>query len=97
VTFRFKERKAKGEQRLEYGLIAEEVAEVFPELVIYDGEGKPLTVRYHLLSSLLLNELQKLHSRLAAVEEREGSLEARLERLEAAARRPDLASLQQLP
>jgi hypothetical protein len=31
----------------EYGLITEEVAEVFPELVIRDAAGRPLTVRYH--------------------------------------------------
>ena len=106
VTFRFKERKARGEERLEYGLIAEEVARVFPELVVFDGAGKPLTVRYHLLSSLLLNEFQKqndqlreqndqlreLRSRLAAVEGREGALLARLERLEAREQRPNLAA-----
>jgi hypothetical protein len=38
------------------------VAEVFPELVVHDAEGKPETVRYHLLSTLLLNELQKEHA-----------------------------------
>ena len=32
---------------------------VFPELVIYDAQGKPETVAYHLLGSLLLNEVQK--------------------------------------
>lgn len=32
---------------------------VFPELVIYDREGQPETVKYHFLSSLLLNEAQK--------------------------------------
>ena len=41
---------------LEYGLIAEEVAEIFPDLVVYDEEGQPFTVKYHLLSSMLLNE-----------------------------------------
>lgn len=45
----------------QFGLIAEEVAEVFPELVVYDAEDRPATVKYHLLSSLLLNELQKQH------------------------------------
>jgi outer membrane murein-binding lipoprotein Lpp len=42
-------------------LIAEEVAEVFPELVVFNGEGQPETVKYRLLSALLLNELQKEH------------------------------------
>ena len=36
-----------------------QVAQVMPELVAYDGQGQPETVKYHILSSLLLNELQK--------------------------------------
>ena len=60
VTFRYKPEVQQGERPLEYGLIAEEVAEVFPDLVVYDEEGQPFTVKYHLLSSMLLNELQRL-------------------------------------
>ena len=40
-------------------LIAEEVAEVAPELVVRDAEGEPYSVRYHVLPSMLLNEVQK--------------------------------------
>jgi hypothetical protein len=47
-------------------LIAEEVAEVFPELVVYDQQGRPETVAYHLLASLLLNEVQKDRNLLTA-------------------------------
>jgi hypothetical protein len=65
VTFRYKESYASGEQPLDYGLIAEEVAEVFPELVVFNDENQPETVKYRLLSSLLLNELQKQHSELS--------------------------------
>ena len=36
------------------------MAEVFPDLVVYDEKGRPFTVKYHLLSSMLMNELQKL-------------------------------------
>ena len=57
------------EAPIEYGLIAEEVAEVFPELVVYDEEGRPETVKYHLLSSMLLNEVQKLSERVEAQDE----------------------------
>ncbi len=46
---------------LTYGLIAEEVAEVYPELVGLDKEGKPLSINYSLIISMLLNELQKQH------------------------------------
>jgi hypothetical protein len=84
VVFRYKAEVQAGERPLEYGLIAEEVAEVFPELVVYDEEGEPFTVKYHLLSSMLLNELKKLEvrqtreleglrSRLAALEQRAAS------------------------
>jgi hypothetical protein len=64
VTFRYREARSSGERPLEYGLIAEEVAEVFPELVVFDGDGQPETVKYRLLSTLLLNELQKQHQQL---------------------------------
>ena len=70
VLFRFKQAVENGEDATEFGLIAEEVAEVFPELVVYDENGKPFTVKYHLLSSMLLNELQKLHGRIEAQEAR---------------------------
>jgi hypothetical protein len=40
-------------------LIAEEVAKVYPELVVNGADGKPQTVAYHLLPAMLLNELQK--------------------------------------
>jgi hypothetical protein len=46
----------------QYGLIAEEVEQAFPDLVVYDESGKPFTVRYHFLPQLLLNEVQKLHA-----------------------------------
>ena len=60
----------------QYGLIAEEVAEVFPDLVVFDGGGQPETVRYHFLVPMLLNEVQKDRKTIA-------DLTARLERLEA--------------
>lgn len=62
VTFRYKQHQTlprDGEMPPEYGLIAEEVAEVFPDLVVYDEEGQPETVKYHQMASMLLNEMQK--------------------------------------
>ncbi|MGH9777053.1 MAG: tail fiber domain-containing protein, partial [Candidatus Acidiferrales bacterium] len=59
VTFRYRLAMADGSKPLQYGLIAEEVAEVMPELVVYDEEGRPQTVQYHVLPTLLLNELQR--------------------------------------
>jgi hypothetical protein len=59
----------------QYGLIAEEVAEVYPDLVAHGPDGQPEAVRYHLIDALLLNEVQKQHR---VIED----LEARLTRLE---------------
>ena len=59
VTFRYRQDSMQGVQPLQFGLIAEEVATILPELVVYDAENRPETVRYHLLASMLLNELQK--------------------------------------
>jgi hypothetical protein len=66
VTFRYKKPNALGEKPIQYGLIAEEVAEVFPELVVLDKDGQPETVAYHVLPALLLNEYQKQHRKLEA-------------------------------
>ena len=43
----------------QYGLIAEEVAEILPDLVACDNEGNVATVRYQLLLPMLLNEVQR--------------------------------------
>lgn len=59
VTFRYDPELVSGGGEPTVGLIAEEVAAVFPELVTRDDEGKPLGVRYPLLSVLLLDELQR--------------------------------------
>ena len=73
-----------------YGLIAEEVAKVFPDLVVYDKGGKPETIKYRLPAPMLLNELQKEHRTVeelksdeAAEHARETALEGELSSLEA--------------
>ena len=63
VRFKYKsEIDSSGLQQ--YGLIAEEVARIFPALVVYDGEGRPQTVRYHFVNAMLLNEVQKQHRQM---------------------------------
>ena len=59
VSFYYKQAQQGGPRQLQYGLIAEEVAAVYPELVEYSQTGEPFTVRYHLLGAMLLNEVQK--------------------------------------
>ena len=61
VTFRYKRVFNGGVQALQYGLIAEEVAEIFPGLVVFNEEGLPETVQYRKVNAMLLNEVQKLH------------------------------------
>ncbi len=60
VQFRYIKPFADGTKPVQYGLIAEEVAEVLPELVAYGDDGQPATVMYHILPSLLLEEVQRL-------------------------------------
>jgi len=59
VTFRYKAPYRDGTKPLQYGLVAEEVAEVFPDLAVRDAEGRVETVHYETLSVLLLNEVQQ--------------------------------------
>jgi len=66
VTFRYKEAAEDGTHPVQYGLIAEEVAKVYPDLVQYDKQGKPFTVYYNLLTPMMLNDLQKAHHQLVA-------------------------------
>lgn len=53
-----------------YGFIAEEVAEVFPDLVLYNKAGEIESVKYHEMPALLLKEIQRLNKRIEAFEER---------------------------
>ncbi len=64
VTFRYKQPEADGQKPVQVGLIAEDVAAVMPELVVYNQDGQPESVAYHLLPTLLLNEAQKQHQAL---------------------------------
>jgi Chaperone of endosialidase len=59
VTFRYKQASGDGSKPTQYGLVAEEVAEAFPELAVRNADGVVETVYYEKLSVLLLNELQR--------------------------------------
>jgi septal ring factor EnvC (AmiA/AmiB activator) len=61
VTFRYKKAYANGDRSIQYGLIAEDVAEVLPDLAVYNRKGKPETVKYHLLPTFLLAAYQQDH------------------------------------
>ena len=59
-----------------FGLIAEEVAKVSPELVTPDREGKPQTVRYEAINAMLLNEFLIEHRKVEQQELRMQEQEA---------------------
>ncbi|MGH8252378.1 MAG: tail fiber domain-containing protein [Steroidobacteraceae bacterium] len=75
VAFRYADEFDDGSKPLQFGLIAEEVAEAFPELVSHGADGRIETVGYHLLATLLLNEFQKDHDQLLAQAARIAALE----------------------
>ena len=89
VTFRYKkELDPRGVPQ--FGLVAEQVAKVDPDLVVRDEEGKPYTVRYEAVNAMLLNEFLKEHrkvdkqsSQLAEQDCKVQKLEATLAQLEA--------------
>ena len=85
VTFHYRE-DVVGEadaKTTQYGLVAEEVEQVAPELVAPDLEGKPYSVKYHELPALLVNEVQKQERVIQEEEQVIAALAARLETDEA--------------
>ena len=84
VTFRYTQAFINGAKPIQYGLIAEEVAAVFPELAVRGADGQVETVHYETLNVLLLNELQKHEDRADAQERRIEALERTLLELTAA-------------
>jgi len=85
VTFRYKKPFEDGSKPVQYGLIAEEVADVYPDLVTRSPDGQVETVKYQVLDPMLLNELQKQKAQIRSLEDRLARLEAALERTSLAA------------
>lgn len=67
----------------QYGLIAEEVNKIYPELVIRDGSGKIQGVRYDELAPMLLNEMQKQAAEIRDLKKLVMEMQAGLTRLQA--------------
>jgi uncharacterized coiled-coil protein SlyX len=80
VTFHY---KSDHTNRPEFGLIAEEVAEVNPNLVVRDESGEIYTVRYDAVNAMLLNEFLKEHRKVQEQEARIRQLESTLSKQEA--------------
>jgi hypothetical protein len=81
VTFHYKSDKA---NRPEFGLIAEEVAEVNPDLVVRDNKGEIYTVRYDAVNAMLLNEFLKERKKVEDQQETIAQLKSDATKQEAA-------------
>ena len=73
VTFSYKDGASAAPR---YGLIAEEVAVVYPELVTRTASGDVQTVKYHELIPMPLNELQREHQNVATLKQELAELRA---------------------
>jgi Chaperone of endosialidase len=67
VTFRYR-KEIDAERTPQFGLIAEQVADINADLVTRDSEGKPETVRYDQVNAMLLNEFLKEHRKVKSLE-----------------------------
>ena len=67
VTFRYN-KEYDATQTLAYGLIAEDVAQVYPDLVGRNPHGQPESVRYEQINAMLLNEFLKEHQKVEKLE-----------------------------
>jgi hypothetical protein len=68
VTFRYIQPFGDGAKPIQYGLIAEEVAEVYPDLVARSADGQIETVKYQVLDVLLLNEVQRQQTEIRSLQ-----------------------------
>jgi hypothetical protein len=73
VSFRYK-KEIDASGTLQFGLVAEEVADINADLVTRDSEGKPETVRYDAVNAMLLNEFLKEHKKTEKLEATVASL-----------------------
>ncbi len=74
VTFRYK-KEIDPAGTSQFGLVAEEVEKVSPDLVVRDQEGKPYSVRYDQVNAMLLNEFLKEHKAFVEVHRKVDQLE----------------------
>jgi Chaperone of endosialidase len=89
VTFHYK-KELDPEGIPQFGLVAEDVEKVNPDLVVRDKEGKPYTVRYDAVNAMLLNEflkehqkVQKLEAAFAAINKRLSEQDAKIDKVNA--------------
>jgi hypothetical protein len=81
VSFRYHKQYDRT-QTIAFGLIAEEVAEVNPDLVGRNREGQPESVRYEQINAMLLNEFLKVHKKVVEQNRKLENQNARIQRQE---------------
>jgi len=84
VMFHYKSDK---ENTPQFGLIAEEVAKVNPDLVVRDDKGEIYTVRYEAVNAMLLNEFLKEHRKVQTLEAKLDQQQSQIEALTAGLQR----------
>jgi hypothetical protein len=67
----------------EFGLVAEDVEKVNPDLVLRDEKGKPYSVRYDAVNAMLLNEFLKAHREVQELKKQVAALTAGLQEVSA--------------
>ena len=82
VTFRYKH-ELDPECIPQFGLIAEDVEKINPDLVARDEQGKPFTVRYEAVNAMLLNEFLKEHQTVQELKKQVAELTAGLQKVSA--------------
>jgi hypothetical protein len=80
VTFHYK-KEIDPAGKSQFGLVAEDVEKVNPDLVVLDKEGKPYSVRYDAVNAMLLNEFLKEHRELQELKKQVAALTAGLQRV----------------
>jgi hypothetical protein len=82
VTFHYKN-KIDPAGISQFGLVAEDVEKVNPDLVVHDKEGKPYSVRYDQVNAMLLNEFLKARRQIDAQQKQIDALTAGLQKVSA--------------
>ena len=94
VTYRYK-KDIDSSQSLDYGLLAEDVAKINPELAIRDGNGQIESVRYNAVNAMLLNEFLKEHRKVEEQNRKIEEQEATISQLKSAAAKQEASIAQQ--
>jgi uncharacterized coiled-coil protein SlyX len=94
VTFRYK-KELDPDGIPQFGLVAEQVEKVNPDLVVRDTDGKVNTVRYEAVNAMLLNEFLKEHKRVEDQDRRQQEQEASVTQLKSTVAKQDATIAQQ--